>query len=846
MLSDKEVKEKFKKETKKNPEKYFAVDALKREGFERKKCRECKTYFWTVNKDQKVCGDPACSGGFRFFEDNPVDKDWDYVKTWKEFSNFFESLGYTTIDRYPVAARWRDDTDFVQASIYDFQPWVVSGEVDPPANPLVVPQFCLRFNDIDNVGITMSHNTGFVMIGQHAFNNEEEWDQEKYFTDLLKWFTKKLGIPKEDLTLHEDAWAGGGNFGPCMEFFSKGLELGNQVYMMFEQTHDGRRELDLKVLDMGMGHERNAWFIKGEGTQYDATFPDVVDKLLAKTGVDYDENFIREYLPHGGYLNIDEVEDVDKAWERVADAMDTSVKELREKIMPLAALYSVAEHARSLLVALADGSLPGNVKGGYNLRTIYRRAQGFIDKHGWDVSMNEVCRWHAEYLEPLFPELKEHLDEVDEILNAEYEKYKRTKKRNKQKVKRVVEEGEISTEKLLELYDSHGIDPEDVKEQAERIGETVEIPDNFYALVSQRHEQGDKSRKRKEGGSKLDLDGVPPTKILYYDHYDYIDFEAPVTKIIDNLVVLEETAFYPTSGGQMHDTGTIEGYEVVDVFKQGKVIVHKLMDEPDFEEGEMVDCKVDWDRRKQLAQHHTATHIIGGVCRKVLGDHVWQAGAKKTEEKSRLDITHYENLDDDQVKEIEEEANRVIEENLPIYKNIFDRGVAQKEYGFRIYQGGAVPGKDIRIVEIDDLDAQACGGTHLNTTGEAEHIKIIKTSKVQDGVVRLEYVAGNRAKEIIKKENTIKERVANLLDCTEKQIPSRAEELFNKWKKGRKAVKKDRDVSAEELELTSEEEFEGDVIKETADILRTQPEHIIKTIKRFKNELKEFKNQLSM
>ncbi|MBS3106942.1 alanine--tRNA ligase, partial [Candidatus Woesearchaeota archaeon] len=232
MPSDKDVKKAFKLEASKHYEKFYAVSVLKNEGFERKKCITCGTNFWTVSPEQQTCGDPACSGGFRFFEGTPAKKKMDYIELWKEFARFFSARGYTPIKRYPVVARWRDDTDFVQASIYDFQPYVVSGEVKPPANPLVVPQFCLRFNDIDNVGITGAHYTGFVMIGQHAFMPPEKWDQAKYFTDIHEWLTKGLGLPKKEITYHEDAWAGGGNFGPCMEFFSRGLELGNQVYMM--------------------------------------------------------------------------------------------------------------------------------------------------------------------------------------------------------------------------------------------------------------------------------------------------------------------------------------------------------------------------------------------------------------------------------------------------------------------------------------------------------------------------------------------------------------------------------------------------------------------------------------
>ena len=317
MKSDKEIKKEFKLLASKSPDKYYATSVLKEEGFKRKKCVKCSTYFWTVKEDN-FCGDPSCSGGFSFIGGTPAKKKLDYIGVWKEFSSLFKKWGYEPIKRYPVTARWREDTDFVQASIYDFQPYVVSGEVEPPANPLVVPQLCLRFNDIDNIGITGAHYSCFDMIGQHAFMKPSEWSQARYFKDIHKWLNLGLGLKNDEIKFHEDAWAGGGNFGPCMEFFSRGLELGNQVYMLYEQTPSGNKELNLKVLDMGMGHERNSWFTQGLSTSYETTFPTVVEKLKKSTGIKIDHKLMEKFLPYSSYLNVDEVEDIDKTWNLVA------------------------------------------------------------------------------------------------------------------------------------------------------------------------------------------------------------------------------------------------------------------------------------------------------------------------------------------------------------------------------------------------------------------------------------------------------------------------------------------------------------------------------------------------
>ena len=543
MPTDKEVKKEFKLKASKDPDKYYATSVLKEDDFKRKHCK-CGIWFWTTTNSD-VCGNPACSGGFRFFGEKVAKKELDYIQVWTEFSKHFKERGYTPIKRYPVVARWRDDTDFVQASIYDFQPYVVSGEVEPPANPLVVPQMCLRFNDIDNIGITGAHYCAFVMIGQHAFMKPKDWNQAKYFQDIHSWLSKGLGLPNEEITFHEDAWAGGGNFGPCMEFFSRGLELGNQVYMMYEQTPSGFKELNLKVLDMGMGHERNAWFTQGKSTSYETTFPTVVKKLYGITGIETDHELMQKFLPYSSYLNVDEVEDINKTWDFVAKKTGYEVTHLRKKVMDLAALYSVAEHSRALLVALSDGALPSNVGGGYNLRAILRRALYFIDHHKWKIDLAEVCKWHAEYLKPLFPELLENLDEVSKILEVEKQKYEATKQKTAAVVSKMIKE-DIDEKKLLLLYDSQGIPPELIKEEAKKLGRKIDVPDNFiHWLQSCTRSRNRNATKREEAG----FGKCSGNKNNVFSGLQKNKFKAKVIKIIDNKVIFDETYFYQHQAG---------------------------------------------------------------------------------------------------------------------------------------------------------------------------------------------------------------------------------------------------------------------------------------------------------
>ncbi|MBI2647147.1 alanine--tRNA ligase [Candidatus Woesearchaeota archaeon] len=760
MLTDKEIKKELRKKGFKEPEKYYPTNAFKELGYTKNECKKCKRIFYTTEK-KDICGDPACFGGFRFIGDTPAENKLDYIRAWTKFADIMKKQGYTPIKRYPCVARWREDEYWVGASIYDFQPYVVSGEVEPPANPLVVPQFCMRFNDIDNIGITGAHYACFIMQGQHAFVEAKYYDKNKYFKDLHKWFTDGIVVPKDELYIHLDSWAGGGNAGVSCEFLSRGLEIANQVYMQYEVTPSGLKDLKIKVLDMGQGQERVAWFTQGKSTSYETTFPTVVKKLYSITGVKIDDDMMQRFLPYSSYLNVDEIEDIDKVWNDVANEIEVDVKELKEKILELSALYSIAEHSRALLVALSDGALPSNVGGGYNLRVILRRALSFIDKYNWKIELADVCRWHAEYLKPLFPELSENLDEVEKILQVEKSKYEATKQKTHSMISKLVKE-EIDDKKLLLLYDSHGITPEVVREEALKLDKKIIVPENFYARVAELHSKHEQEHATKKE-EKLDLTGIPETKALYFDDYKKIKFKAKIVEAIDNKVILNQTYFYPTSGGQLHDIGTISlrskeiVHKVIDVFKQGKVIVHVLSKKPEFTEGEEVECEIDLDRRLQLAKHHTSTHIINAAARKVLGNHINQAGAKKDIDKATIDLTHYQSITDDELQRIEEEANKLVKQSLTVHSSFLPRTEAEQTYGMTIYQGGAVPGKLLRIINIDGIDIEACGGTHLKNTSEAGEIKILKATKISDGIVRIYFTAGEAEKREIKGEKQILE-----------------------------------------------------------------------------------------
>lgn len=801
MASLDELKERIRKEASDNPDKFFATDVLRENGFERSRCSNCGLYFWTTDEERTVCGEPECSGGYTFINNSPTSEEFTYIESWQKFKSFMADRGYTPIDRYPVIARWRDGVEFVGGSIYNFQPHVVSGEAEPPAEELVVPQPSLRFNDIDNVGITGRHYVLHNHIGQTCFKREN-YDQDRYFRDMLEFAVNELGIPEDKLILHEDSWGGGGNLGACMEFFVDGLELWNQVYMFYSTTSDGYEDLDLKVLDMGMGQERITWISNGSETSYECVMPYVLEKMREKTGLETDKQLWQEFLPYSGYLNADEVDDLDEKWSEIAGEMDVDVETLKNEVKPTAALYSVAEHSKALLFALVDGKLPSNTGGGHNLRVIYRRSKDFIEKYEWDLDIAEIMEWHAEELEPMFPELKDSLDEVTEILEVEAEKYEKARRNAREKLSEVENPSE---EKMIELYESHGVSPEVMEQHG------IEVPEDFYSMVAEDTE------KEEEEDREFDIKKSFSTEKLYYRDEKQQSCEAEVIETVQGgWIVLDRTVFYPEGGGQEPDHGYIvaedEKYRVEDVQSQGDVVLHRSQGH-DLEVGDQVKAEIYWPRRKQLMQHHSATHMVNYAAKDLFGNHIWQAGAHKTVEKGRLDITHYRKPSREQLNQIEGKVKDLITENMDINKEILEKSEAEKRYGFRIYQGGAAPGGKVRIVSIDDIDHEACGGTHLDTTYEAESFVITGAKKVQDGVIRLNYKAGEAAEEYVEE---VKQRIEDVADLLRYQ---------------------------ENIEAITDEDFRATEGK-LCDLLSVDPEHLVDTVDNFIEEKEEMDQKI--
>ncbi len=787
------TKDLLRKEFSQNYKDYYQVEVFEKEGFTRKTC-SCGKSYWSVG-DTPNCGD-SIHAPYSFFK-QAKSRD-DYVSFWKKYAAFWKKNGHTIITRYPVVSRWRPDLYFTMASIQDFQR-LEKGKMtfEYPANPLMVPQISLRFNDIANVGVTGRHFSCFTMAGQHAFNYPKEGYWKDRCLELnFEFLTKVLGVKKADLTYTEDVWAMGdfSAFGPCVESFANGLELVNSVFMQYSFLKDQRRELDIKVIDVGWGFERLLWYSNGDYTAFDSVFPREIKFMESKAGLQVDKALFHKYAALASKLDADEGSVMSYEEKRIAKELGKTPEELRKSIFPLQAIYAIADHSRTLLFAISDGSLPSNVGGGYNLRVILRRALGFMDEYGFNFTLDEIIDMVAEDLKPVYPELAENLPSVHKILEVETARYGESRKKATGIVESLVSAtGKLTTEKMTTLYESHGITPELIEKVASDMKKQIEIPTNFYSKITK------KTFKEKEEEIQIDASGLPPTEILYYE--GKTEAKAKVLKIDGNRVVLDKTIFYPEGGGQATDSGTMGGIPVIRADKVGDIIVHTLKQAPNFKVGEQVACSVDLDRRNALMRHHTATHLVNAACRKVLGTHVWQAGAKKEPEMAHLDITHYEKIPAPVLREIEILANRYVYENHTVKKTVMDRGEAEQKYGFILYQGGGSPGKRIRVIDIDGLDAEACGGLHVDRTGDIGLIKIISESRIQDGINRIEFKAGAPAIAYIQGQEEIIRKASEELHVQPLHLPEAVSKFFREWKEmAKKAESMTGEIASAQIE----------------------------------------------
>ncbi|MEE3490204.1 MAG: DHHA1 domain-containing protein, partial [Methanobrevibacter sp.] len=311
------------------------------------------------------------------------------------------------------------------------------------------------------------------------------------------------------------------------------------------------------------------------------------------------------------------------------------------------------------------------------------------------------------------------------------------------------------------------------------------VPDNFFTQVAGAHE---KDTSNKKSTFKVDY---PETDLLFYKDFYQEEFEAEVLGMVekdgDKCLIFDKTVFYPEGGGQPSDIGevSIDGnsFKMHYAEKVDNVVLHHVDgDVSDDVVGKKVEGKLDWDRRITLARHHTGTHLVIAAARKVLGQHIWQAGSQNDLTRARIDLSHYKRITQDELNEIEKLANEYVMANIDLDIQFHTRDEAQELYGFVLYQGGIVPGKMIRVVKVPGVDVQACAGTHVLRTGVVGPIKINKTERVQDGVERIDFSAGLAAIDSMQHDSELLRESSGIFKVENDQLPKTCDRFFSEWK----------------------------------------------------------------
>ncbi|MEL0330673.1 MAG: alanine--tRNA ligase [Candidatus Poseidoniales archaeon] len=806
-------------------------------GYIRKQCRVTSLWFWTSDAERETCGDTS-EDEYTFIGAPLIEGFEQRGKALKDamreaFLGYFTQRDHARIHPYPVLARWRDDIHLTIASIADFQPHVTSGEVEPPANPLAVSQPCIRLTDVDAVGRSGRHLTTFEMMAHHVFNRPDEgleiyW-MEQCVQHCHSMLTETFGIDAGEITYVENPWCGGGNAGAAVEVIVGGLELATLVFMDMEEHPEGDVELKgdryrtmpLQIIDTGYGLERFCWAAAGTPTIYEAIYPETVAWLKQLSGFESVANqwpsldldrLLSEMSRLNGIMNIEAGVDgemlVNIFLTRLAErGLEVSSEQFSSITEPLANIYAIPDHLHALCNMLGDGLVPSNAKAGYLARMLARRVLRMRDELSISVPLSELASHHLDV------NMGGHLNKQTKeglltILTLEEERYAEMLRKGTNVIQTQLkslpkESDSIPDEQLFTMNDSHGLAPDMAITLARQAGwSMVNLRTGFSAEMAERHARMAKeAAKGPDDSSHTLLAGdLPPTVPLYYDTVYEPTFEASVLACLANegqgptgsshAVVLDSTLFYPEGGGQEGDHGRfVQGdhhVNVLDTQKVGDLIVH-------YTDGALVTNgsvrgHLDWKRRKQLMDHHTAVHIVGGAARRLLGPHIFQAGSHLTVESGRLDITHYHRLTRADLDAMEDMANAVLSEVSTTEKSELNRKDADLLHGFDLYQGGAPKGDSIRILKIAEHDIQACGGTHHDEPGQIGSIRIVRSTAVQDGVERLHIVAGDAALAYARAQDELVRASSEVFGVHGDDLPKAAARFFKEWKEQRKLI----------------------------------------------------------
>lgn len=691
-----------------------------------------------------------------------------------------------------------------------------AGTETPPSKRMTTCQKCIRTGDIENVGKTARHGTFFEMLGNFSFGDYFKresltWGWEfitkelRMPTDKL-WATvyeeddeayeiwKELGMPEEKIVRlgkEDNFWEIGlGPCGPCSEiYFDRGPEFGcgskdckpgcdcdryiefwNHVFTQFSREADGTySNLEHPNIDTGMGLERIACIMQG------------VDSI-------FDVDTIRHTL------------------NAVCDLADVKYED--GNISSDMSLRIITDHTRSITFMIADGILPSNEGRGYVLRRLIRRAY----RHGKLIGikgnfLNALVDDVVEISGGAYPELVEKLEYIKKIVLIEEDKFNKTLDSGMERLNEYIAEMKkdkaevLNGELAFKLYDTYGFPVEMTEEILSDKGLTVDL-EGFELSMKRQKELARSNRKSTEDEAwkdSSDYNNLPQTHFTGYEELSTrakVIYSGEISRGV-RMLIFDKTPFYATSGGQIHDTGSVAVGErlvrITDVIKGNGIYIHIVAKE-DYNEakaisvGSLALLKVDAVRRNKIARGHSATHLLHKALQVVLGDHVVQAGSYVDDEYFRFDFNHFEGMTRDQIDEVQAIVNQKIDEFIPISTKGMSLEEASKLGATAIF--GEKYGNLVRVVKMGDFSLEFCGGTHLPNTGMIGAFKILSEAGIASGIRRIEAVVGTKVWEKLEiKEDTIAE-LTEVLKTKESDLVRKSEQLLEQNKHYEKELKK--------------------------------------------------------
>ena len=736
------------------------------------------------------------------------------------FLKFFETKGHLRLPSFSLVPQNDKSILLINAGMTPMKPWF-KGEEEPPRHRVCTCQKCIRTGDIDNVGHTARHGTYFEMLGNFSFGDyfkheaiawswefltkvvgleEDRLYPSVYESDdeAFDIWNQEVGIPKERIFRfgkEDNFWEhGSGPCGPCSEiYYDRGekygcgkpgctvgcdcdryIEIWNNVFSQFDNDgHNNYTELKQKNIDTGMGLERLAVVCQDVDSLFDVdTVMNITNKVSQLTGAFYGQSLKRDV-----------------------------------------SLRVITDHIRAATFMICDGILPSNEGRGYVLRRLLRRAA----RHGKLLGVNEPFLYRivdtvVHENECQYGDLREKQTYITKVIRTEEESFAQTIDGGMRIFAEMLAEHQAKGETVFsgadafKLYDTFGFPIDLTAEMAADEGLTVD-EDAFRRLMQEQKERAREARKALGdlgwAGVEFGKD-VPSTEFVGYDR---TSCEATVVALVredelcgrieagsDGIVVLDQSPFYAEMGGQVADHGVITAkgmtFTVTDVQKNkgGKFMHYGHLAEGVLAVGDSVEASIDCQRRKAVCRAHTTTHLLDAALKKVLGDHVHQAGSLVEPDRLRFDFTHFEAITPEQLSQVEWMVNDAILEGYPVVTEVLPIEEAKKKGAVAMF--GEKYGETVRVVEMGDFSMEFCGGTHLDNSAKAGPFRIKSESSVASGVRRMEATCGRLSLESMEKSHSVLSKAAQFLKTAPAGLLERMEQQAGEMKQLRQAVDK--------------------------------------------------------